>query len=263
VVRAHGRRLLLPLALLLCGGGCDPGEDLLEAFELTAGHSGNADFPSIGAAVGSARAGAIVRVEPGTYIDNVIIEQAVTLIAEAGGPVLIVSEAGTLDPVIEVRGSIGVRIEGLTVRGPGDGIQVRDSSEVVIASVVASDNGEEGIDVSNSKDVAIRSCTVSGSIQDGIQVAFSTSVTVSSCTIRDNSQDGVQFEASSACTLSDSIVASNGDDGVLVGESSGVRLLRNTITGNLDNGIHLRASPDTVLEDNVLLGNLGGAVEVD
>lgn len=282
------RTLLVVLVALLLGvAGCDSDDDILDADTLTVGPSGSADFPSIQSAVESAKVGATIMVEAGTYVEEVVIEQSVTLLgAGAGSIVKFPTDSGTQDAVIEVRDAVGVHIEGFRVLGPDDGIQVRDSSEVVIASVVASGNGDEGVDVRNSSDVEIsgifedngdqgihvrgesdrvliHSSTITGSVQDGVKIELSTAVTVDSSTVSGNGQDGVKIESSADCTLSDSVVTNNGDDGVLVGESTGTQLLENEITDNLDKGIHLRASPDTLLEGNTVLGNAGGEIEID
>lgn len=266
---------------LACAAACSSSDDVLDVDNtLTVGQSGSADFSTIEAAVRSAGAGATIEVEGGTYTENVELEQSVTL--RAVGAATIVGLAGS--PVIHVRGAADVRIEGFTIKGPDDGIQVSDSIRVTIASVVASNNGDEGVDVQGSSDVEIagtfennsgqgiqvqegsarvtvHSSTVAGSAQDGVRVEFSSGVTVHSSTVSGNGQDGVKIESSADCTVRDNSISSNGDDGILVGESTGVELLRNSITSNLGNGIRLRASPDTLLDGNTFSGN--GALDVD
>jgi pectin methylesterase-like acyl-CoA thioesterase len=113
------------VALLKAAAACSDSGDLLDADTLSVGPSPGADFASVQAAVGSAKAGATIEVEAGTYVEDVLIVQSVTLLG-AGGASILELQAGT-DPVIETGGANGVRIEGFTVRGPADGIQVRDS----------------------------------------------------------------------------------------------------------------------------------------
>jgi len=282
-----GRRLVAAAALLLAAGGCSSSDGVLDDGTLTVGDSGSDEFSTIQAAIDSAGPGTTIEVAAGTYVERLIILQSVTLVgAGAGSIVELPGNIDPTDPVIEVRGAVNVRIEGFTVRGPSDGILVRDSSAVVIASVVASDNGDEGIDVRHSSGVEIsgifenngdhgvqvregsdgvtvQASTISANVQDGVNVEVSTGVTVQSSTIAGNLQDGAKIEGSADCTVRDNEVTGNGDDGVLVGESTGVQLLRNTVTGNLGFGIRLRVSPDTLLEDNTVTGNTAGNIEID
>ena len=284
--RSDRQRLLVVAALLLGAAGCGSDRDVLEAETLTVGHSPSADFPSISGAVGSARAGATIHVEAGTYVESVVIEKSVTLIGAGGATIVQLPPADTSgEAVIQVRGAVGVRIQGLTVQGPADGFRVRDSRGVVITNVVASGNGDEGMDVQNSRDVEIsgtfddnlgdgiqigegsarvtvHSSTISEAL-DGVKIQQSSAVTVHSSTISVNIQDGVKIESSADCIVRDNDINTNGDDGILVGESTGARLLRNSITNNFGRGIRLRASPDTVLEGNTFSGNVGGDVEID
>ncbi len=289
--KAHGslgRAILVAAALLLATQGCSDESDSDVSGEelLTVGSSGSDDFSSIQDAVDSAKAGATILVDAGVYDEHVVIEQSVTLRGAGAGSVIELPGADTGDGALEVHDATDVHIEGFTVHGPGDGIQVRDSSAVVIKAVVASNNGDEGIDVRRSSDVEIsgvfanngdqgihvrdashrvtvHTSVISGSVQDGVKVEASSEVTVHSSTISGNQQDGVKIEASADCIVRDNEVTDNGDDGVLVGESTGAQLLGNTITGNFDVGVLLRASPDTILDGNTVSGNAGGDVVIE
>jgi parallel beta-helix repeat protein len=270
---------MLVLGAVACSSGSD---DVLNAGLLTVDPSGSADFTTIQAALDSAGAGATIEVEGGTYTENLEIEQPVTL--RAVGAANIQGLPGS--PTIHVRGTSDVRIEGFTIQGPTDGVQISDSARVVLTSIVASRNGDEGVDVQSSTDievdgmfvenagegiqvrggsarVTIHSSTVTGSAEDGVRIEFSNGITVHSSTVSGNLGDGVKVESSGGCTVRDNQITSNGDDGILVGESTGAQLLRNAINSNLGNGIRLRASPDTVYTDNTFSANGGLEISID
>ena len=269
--------------LLLGAAACSSGDDEPLGSEfLTVSQSGSADFSTIQAAVGSARAGATIEVEGGTYAENVEIEQPLTL--RAVGAATIQGLPGS--PAVHVRDTSDVRIEGFTIQGPADGIQISDSTRVVLASVVSSRNGDEGVDVQGSTDVeiagvflenagegiqvqggssrvTIHSSTVTASAQDGVKIELSSEVTVHSSTVSGNLQDGVKVESSAGCIVRDNDVSNNVDDGIVVGESTATQILRNSIHSNLGNGLVLRASPDTVYLDNTFSGNGGSDIDID
>ena len=283
MTRLRNRKRALAGMFLLGAAACSSGgDDLLDSGFLTVGPSGSADFSTIEAAVGSARAGATIEVEGGTYTENVDIEKPVTL--RAIGAASIQGLPGS--PVLHVRETSDVRIEGFTIQGPADGIQISDSTRVVLVSVIASRNGDEGVDVQGSTDVeiagmfvenagegiqvregsarvTIHSTTVTGSAQDGVKVEFSSEVTLHSSTVSGNLGDGVKVESSAGCTVRDTDVGSNGDDGILIGESTGAQILRNSIHTNAGNGLVLRASPDAVYTDNTFSGNGGFDIDID
>jgi parallel beta-helix repeat protein len=256
---------------------------ILDAQTLVVGEDAE-EFPSIQAAIDSAGAGATIEVDPGVYAERVVIRQSLRLI---GSESVLEPPAASNphDPVIEVRGAVDVRIEGFTVRGPADGIQVRDSAGVVLAGIVASGNGDEGIDVRHSSAVEIRaiaednlgqgiqirdgsenvtvhSSTIAGNSDDGIKIEVSTAVTVRSSALSGN-LDGLKIEASADCVVADNEVTVNRDDGVFVESSTGTAVLRNTVTSNLGFGIRLLASPSTLLEENLVVGNAAGDYEID
>jgi len=256
---------------------------ILDAPTLTVGNDPE-EFPSIQAAVDSAGPGATIEVDAGVWAERVEIRQSVRLIG-AGSVIELPPGANPNDAVIEVREAVAVRIEGFTVRGPGDGIEVRDSADVVIVGVVASGNGDEGIDVRHSsgveisatvednagqgiqvreesEDVRVHASTIAGNLDDGVKIEVSTAVTVESSTISGN-LDGVKIEASIDCVVADNLVTANRDDGVFIQGSFSTAVLRNTVTSNLGFGIRLLTASSTVLEDNVVLGNAAGDYEVD
>src|SRR5258706_9413974 len=74
---------------------------------------------TIGSAVRAAVEGGVIRVSPGTYVETLVLDSDVTIIAEAdGGPVHLVSQDG---PALLVRGG-AVTLQNLTIRQSRPGV---------------------------------------------------------------------------------------------------------------------------------------------
>jgi parallel beta-helix repeat protein len=178
---------------------------------LTVGPTSSYDFPAIQAAVESAGPGATIEVGPGRYVEQVVITQSVRLIG-AGSLVELPAGLAATDGVIEVRGGAAITIAGFTVRGIGDGIRVRDASDVVIEAVDASENGQDGIRVETASGVAVRSCIVNANGDDGIFVGSSPGTEILQNTVTGNVGTGIRLLDSPLSVLLDNVVSGNGRD---------------------------------------------------
>ncbi len=233
---------------------------------------GGANFTSVADAVQAAAAGSVIQIGPGTFDGRIVISQGVQLVGS--GPTTVLTAPGAVQSfpddsgddnlaVIEIRGIGNIVIRDLAVRGPVDGIVVRDASDVSLINVVASGNGDEGVDIRNSQRVSV-SGEFSNNGDNGVQAREgSSAVGVTGSTIAGNAHRGVRFRDSIQCSLSGSTVENNVDDGVQVRDSSGASVTGNTIRDNTGYGIRITNAADTVVQGNTLQGNREGDVRIE
>lgn len=235
------------------------------AQNLTVGASAGADYASIQSAVTAAPAGSTIMIEPGTYTESVFIGKSLSLIGAGPNTVVEYPATGVSDAgVIEIRNTFNVRIEGLSVRSTPlmvDGIRVRNSTGIVLESVVASNNSSDGIDIRGSLGVDVIGSTFESNGSDGLQVDESSgNVQILACHAASNVVDGIKFRNSSDGLIQDNTSTLNLDDGILVRDATGVQVLTNTTTDNGGTGIKVIDSPDTVIQNNTANGNGSGDI---
>src|SRR5437667_6320305 len=81
-----------------------------------------ADFPTIQAALNAATSGDQVIVEPGTYVENLVLGPAQNGVSltSSGGPDITIIDGGRVTSVIRCSDvGAGTRIEGFTIRNGG------------------------------------------------------------------------------------------------------------------------------------------------
>jgi parallel beta-helix repeat protein len=265
----------LAVALAACSGSDSGGP-----VTLTVGSSAAADHATIGEAVAAAAAGSTILVEPGTYVEEILLTKSLTIVG-AGPTTIVEPDAANPTPAlaaIDVQSTAGVRLEALAVRGPRHGIRIEDADGVALVGVVASANGSDGVHVENSTNISLSGSfsdnadegvqvtdgssavsvgpgMVSGNLGDGVRIELSSGCHVTGLTSSGNGDDGIQLEFSSGSTVTGCTVSANVDDGVLVASSTGTTVHDCTITGNFGIGLHLVASGDTVHSDNTISGN--------
>ena len=143
------------LALLLIATvGCNDSEDTTGGSQLLrVALDGSGDYISIQVAVAAPGAGTTIHIAAGTYSEQVVVAKSVALVGAGLGTV--VQDLSPQNPMpddstddssatILVRDTVDVVVRGLRVKGPEDGIQVRNAARVIIEAVDASNNGDEG-----------------------------------------------------------------------------------------------------------------------
>jgi parallel beta-helix repeat protein len=97
--------------------------------------SGGGDFTTISAAVAAAATGDTILVKDGSYVENVVVDEALIIQSENGAASTTVTAAVSTTPVFDVDAS-GVVIDGFTVMGPTDshvaGIELVDVNDCII-----------------------------------------------------------------------------------------------------------------------------------
>jgi serine/threonine protein phosphatase PrpC len=77
--------------------------------------NGTSPFASITAALAAARPGDVVRVEPGSYREQVQLRDGIDLVARVPGTVTIVGPADAATPALAITGGLNVRVAGIRI----------------------------------------------------------------------------------------------------------------------------------------------------
>jgi len=99
----------------------------------------------------------------------------------------------------------------------GDGILLRNASNVTVANFKASFNGGAGVDVQGGNNNRIMNCDAISDTTAGVILASSDLNTISNCTIIANAGFGVWLDTSSQDQILTSSLNGNGSIGLLVG----------------------------------------------
>lgn len=264
---------------------------LLQAADLKVPSS---QFPSISAAIAAAESGDVIRLEPGVFKENVVVDKPISLIgSEKGGSIVDGSGKGR---VIEVT-SPDVQLLGLEVRRSGDVIENSDACIYVneqATNVVVSGNKLEecafGIWVNGSKKPVVSGNVVTGyqkktfsdrgngihiwriedglikdnrvfGVRDGIYLS-----NTGGSLIEGNRMDSVRFGIHFMYNHGNSVVG-NTTCNSMVGQammfSKRLVINDNTMINNDDHGLFLRSIYDSKVRGNVSYANDRGIFLVD
>jgi nitrous oxidase accessory protein len=216
------------------------------------------DYETLSAAISAGPDGAIIRVAPGTYAEQIVIERPLTLIAEQGRAELRGLAAGS---VIDIFDTNEVTIRGLTVVGGDIGISVRNSSGVTISQNLVLGSQYRGVQVlngaANVSDNKIRPAQepyvigirianastwprslVSGNVIEqvgayGIAVNFAHATVVDNI-VRGGQRAGIAINEMSTADVADNAVSDAPRYGILVTDMSHAVVTRNEVVGALE-----------------------------
>lgn len=190
-----------------------------------------ADFPSIQEAINTSRSGDTIRVAPGIYQENLLIDSKDLTLLGAGRGVSIIQgyitfrktsqgsitgftiTQGTLSGLHLVESNITVSRNQIDLNVLS-GIKIERSAGVVSDNLVLN-NGEEGILIEDTSGMVIGSNTITNNKTDGITLNNS-SPTIITNIVEDNGADGISirgFDRFSAPLLSANSINRNGGVG--------------------------------------------------
>jgi parallel beta-helix repeat protein len=209
------------------------------------------EYSTIQNAIDNAQRGDVIRVAGGTYEENLVLGDYVSLY---GGydPTFTVRDPDAYPTVIDAGGS-------------GSGIAMSSRGNIVIDGFhieSASGAGSSGVSVVTSE-ATIRNCEIDGCYR-GISVSGNTvdgDVIVELCAIHDNAAAGVYLNDSdnTSVRIAFTDIHGNGDDGVY-SMTSPVDVVNSTVSLNGGDGIDLRSSTGNVIYGSILVGNSGWGI---
>jgi parallel beta-helix repeat protein len=183
----------------------------------------------------------------GTCGENVLIRNEKQRITIDGGGTATITAPSATSPALNVRGK-GILVQGFTIAGGSDGIEVNRGSNAVLNNNVIQNTAGNGVLVDQLSFTVITNNTIENNPGAGIFVSqhstarigfnLDTETTVSPNTIQNNTF-GVVVSNGSSARIIGNVIENNGGDGVLVTRDSHADLASDSIEGNGGDGIKL------------------------
>jgi parallel beta-helix repeat protein len=210
------------------------------------------DFHTIQEAINKAGSGDTIRIKAGTYMENVLVNKAISLIGEDRYNTVI--DGSKLGIVIGITVS-NVFIGNLTVRNAGSsigdsGINLSGVENCTINGNLLIENGNNGIMVYQSVGNVVVGNIVAETDQSGIILYGSSNNTVSENNVQNASRYGIALQDSYYCRVTENNVTSS-YEGIVLLSSNGNSVSRNTVTESTSQGIRL----DDPSDYNTFTGN--------
>lgn len=226
-------------------------------------------YSSIQNAVEKVRAGGVIKVEAGTYEENVKINKDLTL-KGAGSSKATIDGAKEGSPIVSVGpAQVKVTIEGLTLcdaEGGGyqeideehrpEGISVKGKAKVEIRNSTVTDN-VAGLVPLDSAELAVYNSEITDNIYGFVGGGgpwASPKLTVKSSTITENIV-GFFLSGSTEARVEDSAITDNHVFGVLLYDSSRVVIKNSKVSETQWNGLVLRGSSQARVEESTIKAN--------
>ncbi|MCD5348924.1 right-handed parallel beta-helix repeat-containing protein [Kineosporia mesophila] len=238
-------------------------------------------YRTIGAALQSARPGAVISVRAGRYEENLVISKIVTIAADdARGSVRISPRRGVVVRVV----AEAVKLSGLVMQGQDPevaaveitrGQTAMDDCEVIggsWAAVVARPQGSvamRGCRVTNAQGAGIVDTSDAGSVIEdcviehldtsAVVIAENAKTTVRHSVMRDARGNGVCVNGAGRGTIEDCEISATDKPGIAMEQSSSTRILRTRVS-DASVGIYLGSEARVVLEDCVVSRSRGTGI---
>jgi SpoVK/Ycf46/Vps4 family AAA+-type ATPase len=228
-------------------------------------------YRTIGDAIGAAGAGDVVSIQPGTYVEAVVLDREVTLSAAgAAGGVRIESRA---DPAIRMAAEVAT-LSGITVRHTGAetaaidvptgrlqldectveansvaGLYVRDAAEVVARGCEVTNPGGAGVVVADGAEGSFEACTFRQIGSTAIVVRTGANPEFVDCTIVDAAGSGVLAAAGARGVIRNCRILRAGNPAVVIESDSALQVSGTTVAHAGGVGILVASRSTPLLED--------------
>jgi parallel beta-helix repeat protein len=214
------------------------------------------DYTTIQEAINNAVSGDTVFVNPGTYIENVVVDRSILLVGADSSSAII--DAGNAGHAIDIVAG-GVTITGFTLTNASNqdaAVHAIDVDGIGIKGNIISGNGSFGIHTTHSDWSRIRGNRISDNGNSGIILYRSTSSVIDS-NVLFNTNIGVQLERCSGDsvvgnTFSDTYIGVHSYDCSL--DPAPVVVHGNTMEG-CTRGVSLRRTVGALIQENLIQSN--------
>ncbi|MGZ4936375.1 MAG: right-handed parallel beta-helix repeat-containing protein [Halobacteriota archaeon] len=236
----------------------------VSAAELRVGAS--AQYRTISEAVKAANSGDTVLVAPGTYVENVIVDKPLTVVATGGAAATTVKSTASDKDVFALSGA-DITIQGFTITGGNYGVTFAKASNCVLTRCVVKGNtygvyligatvnlvsnnnvdnngfgmyldGSSGNKLVNNSARYEKGGGGKASLSDGIYMHSSSANNVSRCDLSNNNNFGASLYDSRNNVFSSNTLSANTQFGVrLRDDSDNNGFVYNTFRANAENGV--------------------------
>ncbi len=216
-----------------------------------------ADYDSIAAAIADAPDHAVIEIAAGAYREALIIERPLTLRAVAGAQVTLVAPSDE-SPVVAIRDTAAVSIEGLTILGGEYGVFVTRSQAITIQDNRVVDSRLAGIKVRLGAADILNNSVINARPPYGFGIHVTNTMQwspsrVAGNIVYGNAHGGIYTNMTSMIHIKDNIVRQNGEYGIAVTEMSHADVLGNTVAGTTGIGINVLDMSMALVCDNVVI----------
>ncbi|MEU3185069.1 right-handed parallel beta-helix repeat-containing protein [Streptomyces sp. NPDC006923] len=179
-------------------------------------------FRTIGEALAKARTGAVIRVRPGRYPENLTVRNRVTIVAEGErGSVEICPRRGTALVLV----ADAVMLTDLTLRGGSDDFPVVDAprGQVAMDGCTVVGSGWTAVLARETGALAMRDCRVSNPVGAGVVDTADTGSVIADCVIENLGTSGIVLSEQARTTVRGCRIRDARGNGILAnGEAQGL-----------------------------------------
>lgn len=240
-------------------------------------------FPTIGAALARAQAGATITVHPGRYAERLSLGDRVTISAEAGGPVEVHVEEGS---VLVVHGE-GAQLRGITLSSADpelaavdvyagevalDGCRITGASWATVLARLRGSMALRGCDVHSPAGAGlvvmsdgsstVEDTTIQATATSGVVVGDRSSLTLRRCAIRDTAANSVCASGDARLTIEHCEINAAGKPALVLEQRARARVDRLTVRGSANVDVYVRGEVDVLVTDSEFSGAAVQSVHV-
>lgn len=215
----------------------------------------NPSSTPIQSAINNASIGDTIIVKDGVYVENIVVNKALTLISENGPEKTTItpSQTGYNVPVVNISAS-NVKISGFTITGGYHGIYLNYSNNNTIANNIITNN-TYGVRLWHSNNNTITNNNITDIKQAGIDLYASSYNTIINNVIKNCTYNGIYLDQSSKNAIKNNGIENNKWGIYLFDHSINNTLMSNNITNNDEYGIWLRGSDNNTIINNIIANN--------
>ncbi len=184
----------------------------------------------------------------GTCNENVLVRNDKVRVFLDGGGTAVINGSDPSRPAIDVRGK-AVSIQGFTITGGANGIEVERGSNAVINNNTIDSMGGHGVVVNQQAFAVLTNNTIQNNAGDGVLV-------------NEGAAARIGFNSGSELSPSANTIQMNNGNGITVVGSSSVRAVGNNINGNGGHGVIVMGSSQGDLSNNSIHNNGGDGIFV-